>query len=193
MLSEKNNGTNLKSRKQESSNEKSKFESNKPQIFLPKCNNCGLKFLCEESLDRHKKSNHSGITTRGLIGQYQCDIDGKYFRTKKNIFKHIQDVHCSIRRYKCEICLFAFKTFRNLKKHLNNKHKIKATNEKKISIIPNGSLNCDLCSKSFRNRSSFYSHNYYVHPKVEYKCHLCEKSFKRKLKLKLHLMTHNND
>jgi len=69
--------------------------------------------------------------------------------------------------------------------------KIKAKKVKKISTIPNGSLNCDLCSKSFRDRSSFNSHNYYVHPKVEYKCHLCEKSFKRNFYLKLHLKTHD--
>ncbi|KAL7013213.1 hypothetical protein ACKWTF_015268 [Chironomus riparius] len=94
-----------------------KPKSIKSQIYLPKCNICGLKFLCEESLDRHKSKPHFGTTYSGKIGKYQCDFDGKFFAGKDDIYIHMRNVHCFIRKYKCEVCCFAFKRNDHLKKH----------------------------------------------------------------------------
>jgi stress-induced morphogen len=159
------------------------MNSDESQILLPKCSFCGLKFLCEESLDRHKKSHNFGITERGLIGQYQCDIDGKYFKTRQDLHYHIRDVHCSVRRYKCEICSLAFKSVRNLKSHEETHSKIKA---EMVKHIQNEALNCNLCSKSFKDKRSLTRHNFYVHPKVMFECDLCDKSYKTKGHLKRH-------
>ncbi|KAL7013210.1 hypothetical protein ACKWTF_015265 [Chironomus riparius] len=97
--------------------------SEEPQIYLPKCNICGLKFLCEESLDRHKSKPHFGTTYSGKIGKYQCDFDGKFFTEKSNIYEHMKEVHRKFGDYKCQICHSAFKTRRKLKCHENSHDK----------------------------------------------------------------------
>ncbi|CAG9811185.1 unnamed protein product [Chironomus riparius] len=72
-----------------------KLDSDEPQLFLPKCNYCGLKFLCQESLEKHKNMKHENHpkkkskqkkfdenTKEVQIIKYSknyfcCDFDGK--------------------------------------------------------------------------------------------------------------------
>ena len=131
MSSDNNNEEESIESRKSSSDQKHEEEH---QIYLPKCIICGLKFLCEESLDRHKSKPHFGTTKSGKIGKYQCDFDGKFFSYRNNIHIHMKDVHLSIRQYKCEICSLTFKTKTYLKNH---------------GTVHNKKFKCSICLKKF--------------------------------------------
>ena len=154
--------------------EKPKFI--KSQIYLPKCNICGLKFLCKESLDRHKSKLHFKTTYSGKIGKYQCDFDGKFFSSKYKISCHMRDVHLSIRQYKAIHKLTDNKTHKMISEVKNYKYK-----------------KCDKCQKTFNKEIKLLKHKKRVHSvnhDEKYKCKICKKGFKLKEYLRQHKSIH---
>jgi len=174
----------LKSSKRSSSPEvsadNSELESDEPKLFLPKCNYCGLKFLCEESLERHKNSNNLCRTQQGF---------------------QIGDVHVTDRNFKCQLCPFAYTTKAHLKRHeeihSDSKKKQRAKVQKqyiqRTAVQRDEFFDFKLCSKTFKDKRSLYGHNYYSHPKEKFQCDYCDIEYKTKSNLKRHVRNHVKD
>ena len=62
------------------------------------------------------KSVHEGIKDN------KCDICGKAFSSKKNIYAHIDIVHKKLQKHKCNKCEKTFKTNHYLKHHTSKVH-----------------------------------------------------------------------
>ncbi|XP_070501314.1 zinc finger protein OZF-like [Chironomus tepperi] len=128
------------------------------------CNFCDAKCLSKKSLDNHTKKYHSS----GEIQKFECDFDGKCYKTKASLYAHMK-VH--IPKVECEICHILIR-----KANLNNH-----------MITHNGSgqeFKCDFCPKSFKTKALLKSHQP-LHVK-QFECDICKKMFSHLRQLKSH-------
>jgi len=128
------------------------------------CNLCDRKFLNKKGLDRHMTKYHAS----GEIQIYECDFDGKMFKNKGFLLKHM-DVH--VPKVECEVChIFVRKA--NLNNHL-------------ITHFGSGQqFQCNFCSKSFKTKVLLKSHKQ-LHVK-KFECEICKKMFSHLRHLKKH-------
>lgn len=172
-----------------------------------KCDYCNFKTIFKTSIQRHVKM-HTAKPRNGFV----CKRCGKRFLSKQNFIFHknknlkkcvycIEDFRCESRLNKllklkheawkanlpCATCLKSFKKFKIIKIHQKRKYQGKC---------PSNFLKkerCDLCVKSFTNRSSFLRHVKTVHGFIENRvCNICSVTFKSAKNLKFHLVNHKN-
>lgn len=134
------------------------------KVRFENCKFCDRKFMAKKSLERHTKKYHSN----GLMQKFECDFDGKFFKNKSFLMKHME-VH--VPKVECEIChIFLRKA--NLNNHIATHN---GTGQE---------YKCDFCSKCFRTKSSLKSHRQ-LHIK-KFECEICNKMFSHLQQVRKH-------
>lgn len=109
----------------------------------------------------HQRRNHEEKRS------HPCTLCGKGFIYKKELERHVNNVHKNIRKFVCEVCGMAFKMIGHL-----NYHSRSHTGER-----PNS---CNICSKSFRRPGELKNHLVMVH-KANYRGKYRERVHKRRI------------
>ncbi|KAJ9581534.1 hypothetical protein L9F63_023290, partial [Diploptera punctata] len=111
---------------------------------------------------------------------YSCGFCGRSFAERSALDEHFQN-HIARRPHHCEICKKSFRM-----KWQFDKHQIKHTGVKP-------KYNCNVCEKSFVDKSSLETHleTHVEKPRVE--CDVCKKTFKDAKELKDHAHTHKKN
>lgn len=167
---------------------------------LSKCKICGSLFILKWSLEAHMKTKHSD----GKIHNFVCDFDGKIFKNKQDLYRHmkthmptvkceicnaelkprsinqhLKEVHVVKREFQCDICQKYFKSHSALKMHKKNHNK---------------RFKCELCNKKFSLPSLLNQHQKEVHENPNsFSCQVCDKKFNYKTNLLSHMKTHEKD
>ncbi|XP_063632217.1 zinc finger protein 239-like [Cydia splendana] len=167
------------------------------------CGTCGLQFLNESELQKHKLSEgHTGLrkypcdvckrefscanalNLHKMIHSgekpFPCGICEKRFRQQNELDKHVMRMHTNERPYKCEACEKLFKTVADLRLHIRLH-----TGEKPFT--------CDICQKSFYASDSMTKHRRVHTGEKPYKCETCGMQFTNKSGLTTHRRTHTGE
>jgi len=163
------------------------------------CSICNQK-IHVKFLDLHMRKKHPN----GQAQQFECDFDGKIFKSKNLLYNHMK-VHLSL--VKCEICNKMLK-MNSLKVHLKNFH---ATEQKfQCKICPksfksthnlynhekthNKAHECDICKRMFPFKNCLNKHKKENHENAKsFECEICNKKFNQKKHLKAHQKTHDKN
>ncbi|XP_073441610.1 zinc finger protein 90-like [Dendrobates tinctorius] len=138
------------------------------------CTECGKSFLCKSSLSRHRKI-HRQDRYNSLDGE-QC------FPRLPYLSLH-QKIHQSEKQYSCDEIQSDFTDQTYL--YEDNEDNMPDTGERPFS--------CDICPKSFRNRSSLYKHKK-THLGVRpFRCDHCHKTFSHNYGLLRHKRAHTGE
>jgi len=170
-----------------------------PKRKIVKCTICNLK-LIEARLEFHMKKKHP----EGEVKQFECDFDGKIFKHKKHLYRHMLN-HLPL--VKCQLCDKMLK-IKSLNDHLNNVHAADKKFQCKIcqksfksaqylnshARIHNKVHECDICSKvfSFANKLKQHKNEYHKNAK-SFECEICDKKFNQKSNLTAHQKTHDKN
>ncbi|CAD5111291.1 DgyrCDS612 [Dimorphilus gyrociliatus] len=93
---------------------------------------------------------------------FTCDKCGKSFAQKSKLKAHISSFHEGNRPYKCETCNIAFSLKKDLNRHISGVH---------MNIRP---FKCDVCQKSFGRKIHLERHTSSIHlNRRPFKCELC--------------------
>ena len=187
----------------------------KPKKDANICNFCQKQFSHESILEYHKTQIHSNPTASELTEQefsicLQCQ---KCFKTHSEFQAHECDMKLKLpqnmeslqSKFKCGICHETFKTVSRIKFHFEQccdnqeKHCDKCDNFKTKSHLSlqihrkevhKESLNCQLCPKTFKLKTSLVKHLISSHEKrnVSFQCDKCPKKFIKKVYLTNHLL-----
>ena len=104
-----------------------------------------------------------------------CEICGKYLRSRRVFEDHAEEHRTGLKKYLCEICNKRFRAFSDFKKH-----------KKKHENEPQSKL-CPICGQVFESNGELKKHKKAKHQDtVLQKCDLCEESFLVKGKLDYH-------
>jgi len=157
-------------------------------------------FFQRPNLISHMKLKHSD----GQFRKYECDFDGKIFKSRSEIYmhmnrhlpsvkckicdaelkirsvwSHMKEVHSNQTKEICKICDKSFKTLGRLKAHLK-------VYERKFK--------CTVCGKRLSNFPSLRDHVRNIHENPgSYSCEICNKKFNRFDNLKVHLKFHDRN
>ncbi|XP_037044725.1 zinc finger protein OZF-like isoform X2 [Bradysia coprophila] len=148
------------------------------------CVYCGKKFKRKEALDGHIRE-HQGLDP------FECEQCGTTFQKLRSLILHTNARHNdNFQKIPCNYdgCDKAFTTKFGLNEHLNNIHLgvRKPRTPSQISYI------CELCGKTFKNRTLLKKHSYSHSGERPFACIYCAKTFTVKDKLKNHIMRHEN-
>ena len=107
-----------------------------------------------------------------------CEICGKYLRSRRIFEDHAEEHRTGLKKYSCEICNKRFRDFLVFKRH-----------QKKHENEPQSQL-CPICGQVFESNGELKKHKKAKHRNtfqtVQQKCDLCEESFLGKAKLAYH-------
>ena len=133
---------------------------------------------------------------------FECDFDGKIFKTRTKILyhmkchqskvkckicqievqslqRHIISFHTNERNYQCQICQKSFKRIDTLKCHIQRHNK---------------NFECTICSKLFPSQGTLNSHMKIYHENLgSFECQICSRKFNQKIVLKRHQKTHEKN
>ena len=118
------------------------------------CSICDARFLRQNYLEAHLKNKHQD----GQIDQFECDFDGKIFKSKQKLLGHMK-IHRLL--IECKFCQKAIKVG-SIKGHIKNIHETK-------------NLSCKACSKIFKSAEYLKRHEA-IHNK-KYQCEICKKMY----------------
>ena len=105
-----------------------------------------------------------------------CKICGKMYSCRKNLKRHVQDVHLKAREVKCYICDYVSINAAHLRRHTKVMHEAKR---------------CKICNKKFSAISlKPEKHEAICEAERNIKCNKCDLLFKDNPTLKLHMKTH---
>ena len=160
--------------------EHNKKKHTKPTKVV-KCLQCDKVFQHRGSYNSHKDSVHDKNT---------CSICSKVISGKRNLRRHIRQVHTDVRPYKCDECNQSFGDRGNLKRHEKSKHlKLRdqcpqceiscsvGTLQRHIRTFHKMEVyQCQDCSRDFRSKYGLSSHVNKAHREVpiEYVCEICQ-------------------
>ena len=131
---------------------------------------------------------------------YKCTECGKCFSSKTRLERHAI-THTAEKPYKCSHCGKDFNDLSNCRRHEVTMHKngkpggfylssrLQGLHLKEIKAKK--SLECQVCSKTFRIPSELERHNIRTHQQKPYKCQHCSKCFGYPSELKRHIGTHS--
>ena len=147
----------------------------KPNIF--KCSICDETFALEENLKTHLFDEHLKNDVNHKA--FKCEMCDKSFKLRCNLTQHFSRIHENTYRFQCKHCEKDFKFAGNLKRHVRDCHSIDENQE-----IVKKPHKCNICDKSFPNKSLFMNHISRSHKKTfEFKCDFCEKRFNLQIDL----------
>jgi len=164
-----------------------------------RCPICNIK-LVQKNLELHMKAKHPD----GQAEQFECDFDGKRFKNKALLYKHMLG-HLPL--VECKFCKKMYKPY-SINLHLKNLHAIGKYFQCKIcpksfksahylnthKKLHNKSHKCDICSKVFTIASHLKQHNKDFHENGKrFECESCGIKFNIKGNLKRHQKTHDKN
>ena len=121
---------------------------------------------------------------------FKCKVCNNIHTTKAKLIGHLVKAHDeSIKAYfyKCNLCTKGFGYMEKLKTHLKKCHN---EIEFKESLYTREDFKCEICQKSFINKTALYNHNKNIHPndfdQQQHPCSFCDKIFKCKNTLYIH-------
>ena len=138
------------------------------------CDLCDKKFRNPPHLARHRKLHD----TRDLK-PFQCPKCVLVFRENYNLKKHINCVHGNGESFPCDKCKKTYKHKNSLAIHIDIAH----------NIDKSKTFNCTKCGKSFTHEKILRRHELKTHIVGELDCSLCDRMFKKKSTLEKHLST----
>ena len=138
------------------------------------CNLCSKRLKNPESLKRHIHEFHPMKQEDKDKIEIPCDECGKTYKSRKYLRGHKNACHKTDKRM-CDFCPNILKNSLYLQQHLKRIHG------------PNQNLSCEVCGKSFKNRSKLTSHHVNKHRISHNPCGECGKSYKNKWLLKKHI------
>jgi stress-induced morphogen len=170
-----------------------------PTTKITNCSICNLKFS-KNIINKHMKAKH----TNGQVMRFECDFDGKTFKTKGELYNHMgahlslvecgichkmlkynslnshrRNVHATAQDFQCKICSKSFKSAYYLKRH-EKRH--------------NKEIQCEICNKMFSTVGKLAQHKKECHEnKRSFECEICNKKFNQKGNLKRHQKTHDKN
>ncbi|KAG5669502.1 hypothetical protein PVAND_017389 [Polypedilum vanderplanki] len=128
-------------------------------------------FCYKNALIAHLKSKHQ----KGKEIKCECDLDGKTFKTKEKLYKHMRYHHLT--QFKeCQIC---GKNTKSLDHHM-----------KQVHTTETDKIQCQICKKIYKIKNTLKIH-LKTHNK-QHQCQLCGKKIARIVELKQHLKTYEN-
>ncbi|KAJ6640700.1 Zinc finger protein, partial [Pseudolycoriella hygida] len=149
-----------------------------------KCVYCGKKYKKKESFDGHVRE-HQGLDP------FECKLCGTTFKKLRSLVLHNDAKHNeNFQKIPCDYdgCDKMFTTKFGLREHISNIH----LGIKKARTHSHVSYVCELCGKSFKNKTSLKKHSYSHSGERPFGCTYCSKRFTVKDKLKNHIMRHEN-
>jgi KRAB domain-containing zinc finger protein len=173
--------------------------NNDKQLKSICCTVCNVK-ICTKFMKRHMRTKHPD----GQSNEFECDFDGKIFKTKSELYHHM-GVHLPL--VECIICRKMLK-FNSLYEHRRNFHAIGREFQCKICSKSfksayylklhekrhNKEIQCEICNKMFPTVGILNQHskNYHENGK-SFECEICDKKFNLKNDLKIHQKTHEKN
>ena len=167
------------------------------------CKICTRKFLNLNSLMYHMNRKHSKDFF-STPDNFECDFDGKIFKTRKTLQSHMK---CHLSKGRCELCQKEL-TQMELGKHIRNVHtedriyqcQICQKTFKSVSVLNNHiqshnkKFDCSKCSKIFSTQSYLNMHikHYHENPN-NFECESCGRKFNQKSNLKTHQKVHEKN
>lgn len=158
------------------------------------CNYCPSQFSYKSNIWNHIQTVHN----KDNIKCNKCDYVGK---SKRVVEKHAKMIH--ERNFSCRACDFTSGYMHMVKKHERYKHQGIRT-----PAQMNNSVNCDLCSKTFKGKSNLTYHKQRIHENItptlgkrsrivnpfrKIKCSVCDTKFSSTSELSIHFKTvHGN-
>jgi len=170
------------------------------------CMICGRKLSSKYRLASHMKNIHLRKTNHqnGQNKYFECDFDGKSYKTKGNLIQHMgihlpflecqichkmlrqrridehmKNVHATDLRFQCNTCSKRFKSAMYLKIHEKGHNK---------------KCECLACGKKFTTMTHLNEHKKQVHENPKgFECQTCEKTFGYKSNLKSHQKLHDKN
>lgn len=114
-------------------------------------------------------------------GKFYCD-ECPYVGKAKHLLVHHKHIHNQ--RYKCESCKLKFSYLKTYKTHLIMAKHGEHADE------PVTKFDCDKCDRSFATGEYLQKHKKYFHATDQLECDFCSKVFRNKLSLRRHVLTH---
>jgi len=136
------------------------------------CAQCGKILHNKFSLKKHEQIVHMKIRN------FTCAKCDKKFGHKVDLLDHIRTIHDKLKQFVCDSCGLALSSRQTLKTH------------RLIHEASSKNIDCKLCKKSFRHKTTYNKHVRRVHEYDASKsliCGFCNKSFKHDEGLKRHI------
>jgi KRAB domain-containing zinc finger protein len=174
------------------------LQSTEPKGKVTNCSICNIK-ISTRFLKLHLRTKHPN----GQSKRFECDFDGKIFKTKGELYIHMgahlplveciicnkmfkhnslnghQSMHANDQDFQCKICSKSFKSAHYLKRH-----------EK----IHNKRIQCEICNRMFPSVGILNQHKKECHENERsFECEICSKKFNQMGHLKTHQKTHDRN
>ncbi|XP_052746343.1 zinc finger protein ZFP2-like [Bicyclus anynana] len=145
------------------------------------CVACDKKFASRGAYESHLKCSRTHTNRDPL--KHKCTACGKDYRSPGALRDHINYTHMGKTHHKCPICDKALATRRCVTRHIKRKHQgvkensrdkicqtcgkgftsTKSLREHELRHTGERPLSCDICSRTFRQKASLYTHKRRVH------------------------------
>ncbi|KAG5669175.1 hypothetical protein PVAND_017069 [Polypedilum vanderplanki] len=154
-------------------NHNKRFHVAELDLKFIQCDFCGLKIRenMKTKMIRHMKLKHTDGKKDPI---FECDFDGKIYKTKSSLQLHMMRNHQS--KKNCKICGVLMKDFYYHNKFCHSKK--------------DGNFQCQNCGLTFFNKEKFKYHQK-IHNK-QFECQFCDKKFSFLADLKNHKIIHIN-
>ena len=139
-----------------------------------RCTVCQQAFPNAKYCQFHMENDH-GIEKEG---DHLCNECGKFFNTKNNLWKHIQDMHGK-ELHACNVCGKKCKSESSMRKH------------RKVVHFTPADIKCSTCGKLFKTLSHLHKHQK-IHTKPKHICEICGREISsRPDNIKTHMLQHD--
>ncbi|XP_072014042.1 zinc finger protein 532-like [Amphiura filiformis] len=180
-----------------------KYKHDCPVTHVYTCDQCDMKFDKYSEVEDHSATHSHDLT-------YMCDLDGcnKHFKTPTDFRKHKLYHKDDKRQHTCHICGVSFRTTSTLTRHVNGVHfknnrpykctycdsrflwKGMQQRHEKLRHLNERRFVCEVCGKSFKEKTQLVTHNYSHTGERPFACHLCEYRCVRRDYLTNHMRLH---
>jgi KRAB domain-containing zinc finger protein len=154
------------------------------QINRYSCPKCEKSFAAKCSLEYHVRK-HSDET------KVKCDKCDEFFPNFKTYAAHRLNHKPLNFEHKCEKCSIIIQGKRNLNRHMQEVHNIETRYDVDHINIPHYQFECEMCSKTYKRKSHLKAHKKVKHDdegqNEMFPCQNCSKTFNKRSNLKRHI------